>query len=433
MDATRFRTLAVAVELGDAHLTPATLLLAMRRATRVAGPLRVGVQPLTPNDTRIQRGARAARSLRVLVLTPQSTIMGPVPKHSPLLVAALRRAGCEVVTQPWSRRGERETPWRKGKDRTKDLLCILRLAWRLRPDVVLVKTSHDARAMLRDLPLVAAVRLLGYPCVLQFHGSLANLLSARGHHVFKVSSRLLVCLSGTVLLLSSEECRQWSSFEHRSAYYLVANPFVAPTGRSPSHEMAATAGDGASPVVLYVGRLLREKGVLDLIQAFAEVIRATGAVLALAGSGPDRAACVRLSNDLGIAKHVHLLGYLTGDALRDAYESATVFAFPSFWPEGFPTVLSEAMAAGLPMVTTATRGAVDHLHEPENALFVPPREPDALAGAVTRLLRDRELAKRMGDANQEKVKDFAPDAIVHAYVDALEHAVGRRSHSRGIA
>ena len=311
---------------------------------------------------------------------------------------------------------------RKLRDRSKDLLCIVRLVWRHRPDVVLVETSHDARAMLRDLPLVLAMRLLGCPCVLQFHGSLSNQLFARGHHLFKVSSRLLVRLSGTVLLLSSEECRQWSSFEPRSAYCLVANPYVAPA-RHARHQERPTADASVSPpVVLYVGRLLCEKGALDLVQAFQRVIQASGAALWLVGDGPDRVACEDLVNDLGIAKHVHLLGYLTGDALLDTYERATVFAFPSYWPEGFPTVLSEAMAAGLPIVTTANRGAADHLHEPENTLFVPPGDPDALGSAINRLLQDGDLAKAMGEANREKVKEFAPDVIVQAYVDALRSA-----------
>lgn len=376
-----------------------------------------------PAGAATKRSDTVRSTIRVLMLVTQPSIPGPIPKITPLLVGALTDAGCDVSTRPWSRRAQCESPLRKATDRTADLAQIVATIFCLRPDVVFVTTSHDSRAMLRDLPLVLAMRLLGCPCVLQFHGSLPDLLFARGHALFKVSSKLLVRLSGTVLLLSSEECRLWRAFEPRSAYYLVANPFVAPAGRPSSHEMAATDAHAAPPVILYVGRLLREKGILDLIRALPQAIKATGAVLALAGDGPDKAACVRLLSDLGIAKYVHLVGYLTGDALRDVYESATVFAFPSYWPEGFPTVLSEAMAAGLPIVTTATRGAVDYLHEPENALFVPPRDPNALANALTRLLQDGELARRMGEANREKVKDFRPDVIVHSYIDALEHAV----------
>jgi glycosyltransferase involved in cell wall biosynthesis len=369
-------------------------------------------------------------SLLVLVLTPQPMILGPIPKHSPLLMEALRRAGFRVVTRPWSRRGENESWSRKIWDRTKDLLGVVRLTIALRPDVVLVKTGHDPRTLLRDLPLVAALRVFGYPCVLQFHGSLPNWLNEHGHRLFKLFSRLLVRMSGTVLLLSSEECRLWRTFEPRTRYCLVSNPFVSRDGNLQCREESTDQSRGSPPLVLFVGRILREKGVLDLMQAFPKVIAATGAVLVISGDGPDKASLVDLADELGISSHVHLLGYLTGDALNAAYESATVFAFPS-WSEGFPTVLSEAMAAGLPIVTTAIRGALDHLREPENTLFVPPQAPDLLATAIIRLLTDNELAARMGKANREKVMDFAPDAVVGEYVDALEYAVyGSRSARR---
>jgi len=383
---------------------------------------------MASSDTRIYRRIRPTRGLRVLVLVASPSIPGPIPKITPLLASALAKAGLDVATHPWSRREECEPVRRKLRDRGVDLMRIVGLVWRFRPTVTLVTTSHDPRAMLRDLPLVLAMRLLGCPCVLQFHGGLPNLLSERGHWVFRISSRLLVRLSGTALLLSSEECRLWRAFEPRPLYCLVANPYVAPSRRTQNQERSAADASVSPPVVLYVGRLQREKGVLDLVKAFPEVIQASGAVLWLVGDGPDRAACESLADQLGIKENVSLLGYLTGEALLKTYERATVFAFPSYWPEGFPTVLSEAMAAGLPIVTTATRGAVDHLHDPGNALFVPPRDPDALADAINSLIQDGELAWRMGEANREKVKDFAPDVIVHAYIDALDHAVRSRRH-----
>lgn len=398
---------------------------------RRGAPARAHERHELPAMRRNAEASRGAAALpRVLVLVASPSIPGPIPKITPLLVSALAKAGCDVATHPWSRREESEPVLRKLRDRGLDLIRIVGLVWRWRPSVMLATTSHDSRAMLRDLPLVLTMRLLGCPCVLQFHGSLPNVLSERGHWVFKISSRLLVRLSGTVLLLSSEECRLWRAFDPCPRYCLVANPYVTPRRLIEVQEESAADGRVSPPVVLYVGRLLRAKGTLDLVKAFPEVIQASGAVLELVGDGPDRAACESLASDLGINENVGLPGYLTGEALLKAYERATVFAYPSYWPEGFPTVLSEAMAAGLPIVTTATRGAVDHLHEPENALFVPPRDPDALAGAISRLVQDSELVKKMGDANREKVKAFAPDVVVHAYIDALQSAVTRGQRGR---
>jgi glycosyltransferase involved in cell wall biosynthesis len=97
-------------------------------------------------------------------------------------------------------------------------------------------------------------------------------------------------------------------------------------------------------------------------------------------------------------------------------------------PEGFPTAILEAMAAGLPIVTTASRGPADHLAEGRNALFVPTHDPPALARALIRLLRDDRLRREMGDANREKVREFDPDPVASEYVAVLKRiAVAARS------
>jgi glycosyltransferase involved in cell wall biosynthesis len=92
----------------------------------------------------------------------------------------------------------------------------------------------------------------------------------------------------------------------------------------------------------------------------------------------------------------------------------------------------EAMGYGLPIVTTARRGCADILTAGEHALFVPPRDPQALAGAIDRLLDDDGLRERMGRANLEKVGDFAPERVVPRYAQILRQVV-REDRRRGRA
>jgi 2-polyprenyl-3-methyl-5-hydroxy-6-metoxy-1,4-benzoquinol methylase len=127
-------------------------------------------------------------------------------------------------------------------------------------------------------------------------------------------------------------------------------------------------------------------------------------------------------------------GEIDHGRLRELYETSDVFVLPTYWVEGFPTVISEAMNAGLPIVTTRMRGMADHLHEDENALFVAPRAPEELGLTVERLLRDPELRARMGRANQEKVKLFAPEQAAAVYRAALtEIASGANGAAGGAA
>jgi glycosyltransferase involved in cell wall biosynthesis len=139
----------------------------------------------------------------------------------------------------------------------------------------------------------------------------------------------------------------------------------------------------------------------------------------IAGEGPEAAPLRERTRDLGLDEDVEFTGYLDPDSLAMAYARSDIFVFPTAFAEGFPTVLSEAMAAGLPIVTTAVRGAADHLRDGLNAIFVPTRDPRAIAAAVERLLTDHALREAMSYANREKVKDFAPSKVVEAYVAAF--------------
>jgi glycosyltransferase involved in cell wall biosynthesis len=95
-----------------------------------------------------------------------------------------------------------------------------------------------------------------------------------------------------------------------------------------------------------------------------------------------------------------------------------IFVFPS-WDEGFPTVLAEAMDSGLPVVTTHIRGAADHLIPEQNALFVEPRQVEALSSAMLSLFRERDVRDRMTSANRERVRIFEPEVVATEYLSVL--------------
>ena len=120
---------------------------------------------------------------------------------------------------------------------------------------------------------------------------------------------------------------------------------------------------------------------------------------------------------------MQFLGYVEGDTLAQLYEVSDVLVLPTYFGEGFPTVLSEAMSHGLAIVTTPVRGAADQLREGENTLFVAPRDPVRLAAALNRLLNDSALRADMGQRNRERVKGFSPSAVVPQYVEILRGVV----------
>jgi glycosyltransferase involved in cell wall biosynthesis len=358
---------------------------------------------------------------RLLVLAPDPTISGPVPgpigKLAHRLADSLRSAGFTVETELWGRHERDEGLVRKVTGRAADLMRIRRRISRGSYDLVFVNTTHDPRALLRDLLLVLpSPKRVKW--VFLVHGS----RFAPGRHVFRSATRLLVRRTSAVLLLSSEEVEEWRAFYPPGHFHLVANALVPLAAEGPTASPAVPPGP---PGLLFVGRLIGEKGVLDVLEAFAMVRSRRVCRLTMAGEGPELERLRARASGLGVAGDVEFTGHLSEDGLGRVYRCADVLVLPTYFGEGLPTVLLEAMSVGLPIVTTRIRGAADHLVEGENALFVPPRDPGALAAALERLLDDDDLRRAMRENNLRKAEEFAPDRVAEAYVRVFDEIIGR--------
>jgi len=179
------------------------------------------------------------------------------------------------------------------------------------------------------------------------------------------------------------------------------------------HETRAAAVPADRTVrALGVGRLVPKKGFDVLVDACAVLRRAGLAVDAtIAGQEGSHAAEVRRRIAFhGLSDAVHLAGPLAQTALLREYRRATVFCLPCRVAEdgdrdGIPNVLVEAMACGLPVVTTPVSGIPELVADGETGLIVPPDDPEALAAAVMRLHRDPALARRLGRAAEALVRE----------------------------
>jgi len=358
--------------------------------------------------------------MRITMLSARETAHGPLPKLVPLLAAALRRGGWDVDVLPWGRLLEGESRASKAVSRSRDVVAARRAIRRHRSSVVIVHTGHDWSTLARDLVLVHAVGKRGRTIIVQFHGSQSPHLLEPGSRLFKRATAALLRSVDGIFVLSEEERIQWLAFRPGTNVHVVRNP-MPDLPPFPEVERAKP------PTIICVSRLLAGKGVLDLVRAFAQVRDERDARLVFAGDGPDQPLVTALVRDLNLDGSVELAGHIDAAALARLYAEATVFALPTALPEGFPTAVLEAMAAGLPIVTTGARGPADHLRDGEHALFVPAGDPEAIAEALGRLLGDAGLRSRMADANRLKVLEFRPDAIAAEYRRAIESVVAARS------
>jgi glycosyltransferase involved in cell wall biosynthesis len=157
------------------------------------------------------------------------------------------------------------------------------------------------------------------------------------------------------------------------------------------------------PAVM-VGRLSAEKDVATLVRAAALIVREHPAFhLELAGDGPCAPELTRLVDDLGLADCVRFLGEISD--VPALLARASLFVLPSL-TEGISLTLLEAMARGLPIVTTRVGGNPEVVDEERTGLLVPERSPADLAAAILRVLRDPAFGRRMGARGRQRVEEL---------------------------
>jgi glycosyltransferase involved in cell wall biosynthesis len=190
----------------------------------------------------------------------------------------------------------------------------------------------------------------------------------------------------------------------------------------------APENDREREQVLFVGRLVERKGAEFAIRAVARV---RDARLVVAGDGPERPSLERLARQLGVEARVTFTGMLTPTDVAAHYRRASVLVFPAVtdWKgeqEGFGMVLVEAMRSGLPIVATRSGGIPDVIRDLDTGLLVPERDPAALADAITRVLADTALARRLAAAARADVAArFAPELIAQTFAQVYARAASR--------
>jgi glycosyltransferase involved in cell wall biosynthesis len=155
--------------------------------------------------------------------------------------------------------------------------------------------------------------------------------------------------------------------------------------------------------ILCVGRLVAAKGPYVLVDA-ARRLAAEGRDfrVTIVGAGPEERGLRAAIRDAGLERHVTLAGALNQDQVRRLYGEADAFVLPSF-AEGIPVVLMEAMASGVPCVTTRITGIPELIRGDDEGLLVAPSDADALAASVARLIDDPSLRARIAAAARRRV------------------------------
>lgn len=269
-------------------------------------------------------------------------------------------------------------------------------------------------------------KLLGRPVVLKLTNSgtesigatLSHLPLARIHHWSHRSATAVVAISRE----TAEEARLFGI--HANRIERIPNGIdlteFEPASPTTKHSIRERSRAGPGILVLFVGRMAQQKGLLGLISAwsFLKESQDTLSRLYLIGDGPQRGAIEREIASRNLQDSVTLVG--ASPQVADWMRMADIYVLSSDW-EGLSNTTIEAMASGLPSVVTAVSGMRDLVESNDAGIVVPCADPQAMAEALSRLMSDTALRERMGtSARRAIVRDFSIQVVARAHLAVYE-------------
>jgi glycosyltransferase involved in cell wall biosynthesis len=334
------------------------------------------------------------------VLGPHLDAVSGVSTHLKLLLASPLARDFRLVHFQVGSEGRDEGPLGRA---LRLALAPLKLAGAIvarNAAIVHINTSLNARAYWRDLAYLAVAKLCGARVVYQVHGGALPQRFFRGNRLLEALLRGTFRLADAVVVLARIELRAYRKFAPGLPLVALPNAIdfapYARLARGPARESAPLR-------LVYIGRLAREKGLIETLQGL-KLAHAQGAQaqLAIAGSGPDERRLRSLVQEMQLNGDVAFVGPVFGDAKARLLASADVLVLASH-AEGLPYALLEGMAAGDAVIATRVGAIPDVVVDGVHGLFVPPHNPLAIGRAIARLAADRGLLARMSEACRRRI------------------------------
>lgn len=231
--------------------------------------------------------------------------------------------------------------------------------------------------------------------------------------LLRLSAKLQSAMSGAVACQSSNTKENIEKFINpKKQVNIIPLPFI-----KPPHPEASRSGLGLKPNSFYLlsaGRAVKRKGYDYLIEAMK--LLDPGIHLVIIGDGPELPELKKLVKKLGLYGRINFLGYVKDEEDKFKYFNACDLFVLSSVHEGMGIVVQEAMEFGLPVVATNNGGQVDLVKDGYNGLLVNPENPEALAGAINKIYKDKKLLKAFGDKNRELIKKYYASSVADIFL-----------------
>lgn len=374
---------------------------------------------------------RLDRRPRVVLLAPTPPpYMGPSVATTVLLGSRFVEAFEVVHLDTSDRRGLDKLGALDLRNVALALRHFLQLLWALvatRPDCVYVPVSQTTIGFLRDALFIWPALLFRARVILHLRGGRFDLFHREANAPTRWLVRQTLARVAAMIVLGER-------LKPDMARLMPADRvFVVPNGLDlPPLDRQDAGGDGRPFTVLYLGNLIRSKGWFVLLEAAALAVRRNpGCAFTFAGawmSAEDEREARAFVEEHGLAGHVAFLGTTTGAAKAACLAGADVLAFPTFYPyEGHPWVIVEAMAAGLPVISTDHACIPETVEHGVSGFIVPKQDPETLAARILELAGDPARRRAMGEASLRIYRErYTAEHFVAGMIRVFEAVLGTR-------
>ena len=278
-------------------------------------------------------------------------------------------------------------------------------------DIVYLNTAFDHKTLVRDSITMFILKRYNrdLKIVLKFHGSESKVVFSKN-----ILKKYVLKKASLLLTLSQEERNNFLSIGvppekvQVTANVIQKDLYV----QDPGFKKGVGLSEETN-VLLFVGRFMHEKGILDLVEACKLLKEANvNFCLFCLGNGPLVEEVNSLISKYGLKDNIKLPGHIPESETRRYYANCNVLILPTYHEEGFPMAVFQAVGAGRPVITTKIRAAADYMLENENCLWVEKKNPRQVFEQIFALVNNKALQEKMSVNNLALAEKFTAGKIV---------------------
>lgn len=275
------------------------------------------------------------------------------------------------------------------------------------PDIVHINTSFLPYSFWRDSLYMVITKLYGKKILLQIHGGVLDEFLEKSSPPLKKLVIKTLKLPRQILVLSSVQYKAFANLYFHQRVKVIPNMIdVTRFNRNSDYREEFDIRSDCVVMLFVAAHFYKEKGVWEVLNAIPLVVKEHKKTLfILVGGGLEEKNMKKFCKEKGLQNYVRFTGHLFGEDITKIFLASDMFIFPTYYSEGFPLVILEAMSASLPILSTPIGAIPEVIDDGVNGFLVQPKDSVALAKKITQLVENRTLREIMGKNNKRKVKE----------------------------